>query len=148
MQKERWEEALPAMQAALAIDSGSATSDDRLRASGNYHVAIGRIRVHLGEAELAETDAQTAQDLLESAVRLIPNDVNAVQDLVRAYEFRGDLCEGRSEAAQGRRWFQRAQAVVDSHASMNIAAGELNDWTTLCKKLTDKTALAVTSGAP
>ena len=133
MQVQRWDEALAALQAAFAIDSRSNAKSVRHR----RHPAClqqlpygdgGRVRVHLGQTALAETDAQVAQDLLESAARLDPDNAIVLQDLIRAYDFRGDLYEGRSEGAQARQWFQRALEMVHAHAAMNIAAEDRDDW--------------------
>ena len=144
MQARRWQEALAGFQAALAIDTGllvdSPNDGDYQRICGTYHLEMGRAHVQLGELAPAEADARAAQDLLESAVRLDPDNTVPVQDLVRAYDFRGDLCERRSEAAPARRWFQRALETIRAHAGMDIAASDLHDWTALREKLTAKTA--------
>ncbi len=147
MQAQRWQEALAAFQAALAIDArfvaNASANGDYQRACGVYHVEMGRAHVQLGEIALAEADAQAAQGLLESAVRLDPDNAVPIQDLVRAYEFRGDLCEQRSEGVQARQWFQRALEAIRSHATVDITASDLNDWTALREKLTAKTDPAI-----
>ena len=146
MQSERWAEASAALQAAFDIDSRPTSkasgTGDNLRACGNYRVAMGRAHVHLGQAALAETDAQAAQALLEAATRLAPDNDIMVQDLIRAYDFRGDLCEARADPAQARQWFQRALDTLHAHAAMSIAAEDREGWAALGKKLAQKTAPA------
>ena len=148
MQKQRWAEALAALQEALAIDAKFLADTEYQRSCGMYRVEMGRVRMHLGEFDLAGADARAAQDLLEVVVRLDPNNAIPFQDLVRAYELSGDLCEQRSEAGQARQWFQRALEIIRSRPSMDIAASDLDDWTALREKLTGKTASADTAAPP
>ncbi len=143
MQAQRWEEALAALQAALALDvklvARSSSNEAYVQSSGSYRLEIGRVQFHLGEMAQAEVAAQAAREQLEAVIRLNPDDAVASQELIRVYELEGDLCEQRAHPSQAKQWFQRALAEMNERANMHITASDRADWDALHEKLATKT---------
>ena len=143
MQAQRWEEALAALQTALDADTklvtNSSSNEAYVHSSGSYRLEMGRVRFRLGETAQAEAAAQTAREQLEAFIHLNPDDAVASQELIRAYELEGDLCEQRAQAPLAKPWFQRALAEMNRRAAMHITASDRADWDILREKLTAKT---------